>query len=146
MEIRIEQATTLGSELEPLIAEADRDGHLFLRRLGDDWASGSNRFDAPGEILMVARAGDRLVGIGGLNRDPYAQAAGIGRLRHLYIARDARRRGVGTSLVRNILAGAQPHFAFVRLRTDSSEAALFYLRQGFRPTTETDATHILRIG
>ena len=146
MEIQLEQATTLGAELNPLVTEAEAGGHLFVRRLRDEWASGSNRFDMRGERLIVARAGDRLVGVGGLNHDPYTQAPGIGRLRHLYVARDARRRGVGALLVRSILAGAAVHFTLIRLRTDSAEAAAFYSRLGFHPTDEEGATHFLRIG
>jgi len=146
MDIRIEQATAIGAELDPLVTEAEADGHLFVRRLRDEWASGSNRFDMPGERLMVAHSGDRLVGVGGLNRDSYAQAVGIGRLRHLYVARDARRQGVGALLVRSILAGAEAHFTLIRLRTDSAEAAAFYNRLGFQPTDEEGATHIMPIG
>ncbi|MBW8745586.1 MAG: GNAT family N-acetyltransferase [Sphingomonas sp.] len=145
MDIRIEQAAALNAELDPLVAEADTDGHLFMRRLRDEWASGSNRFDGPGEKLVTARAGDRLIGVGGLNRDPYAQAPGIGRLRHLYVARDARCRGVGASLVRSILAGADAHFTLIRLRTDSAEAAAFYARLGFQGTNDANATHVMRI-
>lgn len=145
MDIRIEQAAALNAELDPLVAEADADGHLFMRRLRDEWVSGSNRFDRSGEKLMTARVGDRLVGVGGLNRDPYAQAPGIGRLRHLYVARDARCRGVGALLVRAILAGADAHFTLIRLRTDSVEAAAFYARLGFQGTNDANATHVMRI-
>ena len=145
MEIRIEQATALGAELDPLVTEAEADGHLFMRRLRDEWASGSNRFDQRGERLMVARSADRLVGVGGVNRDPYAQAPDIGRLRHLYVASDVRRRGVGALLVRSILADARAHFTLICLRTDSTEAAAFYRRLGFQPTDADDATHVMAI-
>jgi len=143
MAIRIEPATSLGSDLDPLVAEADAEGHLFMRRMRDAWETHENRFDRPGELLLTARIEGRLVGIGGLNRDPYAQAEGIGRLRHLYVARSARRLSVGTLLVRRILAHAAPHFSVVRLRTLSPDAAAFYARLGFQPTDQPDATHIL---
>jgi len=146
MRIRIEQATTLSAEFDPLVVEAEADGHLFMRRLRDEWAAGSNRFDRPGERLMVACAGDRLVGVGGLNRDPYAEAPSIGRLRHLYVGRDARRQGVGALLVRSLLTGAEAHFTLIRLRTDSAEAAAFYRRLGFQRTDEADATHVISTG
>lgn len=107
---------------------------------------GVNRFDLPGERLMLARAGGRLVGVGGLNRDPYAQAPDVGRLRHLYVLRDSRRGGVGTLLVRSILQGAEAHFSLIRLRTDSADAAAFYTRLGFRPVEAPDATHALPLG
>jgi GNAT superfamily N-acetyltransferase len=146
MAIHIEQATALGPDLDPLVAEADVEGHLFMRRLRDAWADGRNRFDRPGELLLIARIDERLAGIGGLNRDPYAPAEGIGRLRHLYVAQGARRLGVGTMLVRQILAAATPHFSIVRLRTLSPDAAAFYAGLGFQPTDQPDATHMLPLG
>jgi GNAT superfamily N-acetyltransferase len=145
MPIQIEPATALGPDLDPLVAQVDAEGHLFMRRLCDRWASGENRFDRPGEILLTARRDGQLVGIGGLNRDPYAQADNIGRLRHVYVANATRRLGVGSLLVRRLLANATPHFAVVRLRTDSPHAAAFYVRLGFHPTDEEDATHSLRL-
>ena len=146
MAIRIEPATTLGPDTDPLVAEADAEGHLFMRRMRDAWETHENRFDRPGELLLAARIGEQLVGIGGLNRDPYAQAENVGRVRHLYVARSARRLGVGTLLVRHILAHAAPHFSVVRLRTLSPDAAAFYARLGFQPTDQPYATHIIQAG
>ena len=146
MPIYIEPATVLGPDLDPLVAEADAEGHLFMHRLRDGWASRENRFDRPGELLLTACIDGQLVGVGGLNRDPFAQNAGIGRLRHLYVAQSARRLGVGTALVRDILAHAASHFTLIRLRTFSPDAAAFYARLGFQPTGEADATHILPLG
>lgn len=146
MAIHVEQATALGPDLDPLVSEAEAEGYMFMRRLCDAWADGGNRFDRPGELLLTARIDGRLVGIGGLNHDPYTQAEGIGRLRHLYIAEDARRLGVGTVLVRQLLAAATPHFSIVRLRTSSPDAAAFYARLGFQPVEEAGATHILPLG
>ena len=146
MPILIEPATTLGPDLDPLLAEADAAGYFFVRRLRDAWMSGENRFDRAGEILLTGRIDGQLVGIGGLNIDPFARAEQVGRLRHLYVASHARRLGVGRALVRHILATAKPHFTIVRLRTDAPDAAAFYVRVGFQPTDQPDATHILRIG
>ncbi len=56
--------------------EARASGHVFLDRLIADWHSGANRFDKPGECLLGLFDGDRLVAIGGLNRDPYTRAGG----------------------------------------------------------------------
>lgn len=144
--IQIEPTTMMDDTLDPLIAEAEADGHRFLRRLRDGWASGENRFDRPGELLLTARIDGSLVGVGGLNVDPYAQTPGVARLRHLYVAGHARRLGVGSALVRHIVTAARPHFAIVRLRTDSRDAAAFYARLGFQPAAEPDATHVLPVG
>ena len=146
MPIYIEPATVLGPDLDPLVAEADAEGHLFMHRLRDAWASCENRFDRPGELLLTACIDGRLIGVGGLNRDPFAQDPGIGRLRHLYVAQSARRLGVGTVLVHRLLTHAASHFALIRLRTFSPDAAAFYARLGFQPTGEADATHILPLG
>jgi len=146
MPILIEPATILGPDLAPLVAEADAAGYSFVRRLRDAWMSGENRFDRAGETLLAARVDRHLVGIGGLNIDPFVRTDRVGRLRHLYVAEHARRLGVGSALVGRLLAAATPHFAVVRLRTDSADAAAFYARLGFQPTDEPEATHILRIG
>lgn len=144
-EFDIRQIRSLGTELAPLVAEADREGHAFVRRLRDDWKSGGNRFDRAGEALFGAFCGGRLVGIGGLNRDPYTKADNVGRLRHLYVAPDMRGRGVGRLLVERILAETRGSFTLLRLRTLSTDAAAFYRRLGFDEASEEAATHMIRI-
>src|SRR5262249_23887642 len=79
-----------GHRSSPERRKMNRDSHepeLRLERItelpqdfDDDWESGANRFDGPGEVLFEARVGSRLVGICGLDRDPYAQWAEIGHL------------------------------------------------------------------
>ena len=146
MNVEIRPMDALGAEIVPLVAEADREGHAFMRRLEQDWQSGANRFDRAGEMLFGAFFGERLVGVGGLNRDPYTQASDMGRLRHLYVAADARRAGVGRLLVERIIAEARGSFTVLRLRTLSADAAAFYRRMGFTETSEDAATHVMRIG
>lgn len=45
----------------------------MLRRLEENWQRGENRFNAPGEKLLGAFLNGRLVGVCGLNRDPFSQ-------------------------------------------------------------------------
>jgi GNAT superfamily N-acetyltransferase len=90
--------TGLDVRLAPLNEEADRDGFRFIERLIRDWASGSNRFDGPGERLIAAIRENRVIGICGLNCDPYTDESRVGRLRHLYVRRSDRRRGIGRRL------------------------------------------------
>lgn len=54
--------------LKPLLEASDQEGFRFLRRLYDDFVSAANRFDRPGEGLLVAWLRDRPVGTCGLNR------------------------------------------------------------------------------
>lgn len=128
-----------------LAAEAADEGHAFLERMQDDWDTGKNRFSAPGEYVVGISLGDRLVAIGGLNKDPYAIEATTGRLRHLYVATPHRRIGVGRALVDTLLSQAGSYYHRIRLRTDSAEAAAFYESYGFQTIQEPDATHNLRL-
>ncbi len=128
--------------IQELRVEASADGFRFVDKLIAEWDTGQNRFAEPGEVLLGAFQASRLVAIGGLNRDPYADRRGIGRLRHLYVERAARRTGIGSALVWQLLGRAKGVFHSVRLRTATQEAADFYVRLGFRPVQEEAATHI----
>ncbi len=65
--------TDLPPSVEVLSREAEAHGYRFLRRLIEEWSTGANRFDGPGEVLLAASTHGHLVGIGGLNRDPYSR-------------------------------------------------------------------------
>jgi N-acetylglutamate synthase-like GNAT family acetyltransferase len=136
----------LGEEIAPLVMEAERGGHRFMRRLQDEWNSGENRFEAFGEFLLSAHIDGRLVAVGGVNIDPYSSVQGVGRLRHVYVSSDARRLGVGTMLVKRVMNGAAQTFSTLRLRTTTTEAAAFYERLGFLAINEENATHVIRLG
>lgn len=132
------------SLFQPLLAECEREGGSFLLRLRDEWRSGATRFDRSGEILLGALLDGRLIGVGGLSRDPWQPD--IGRLRHLYVLRDRRGRGVGRLLVSRIVEEARRSFPVIRLRTRAGDAARFYERFGFVPTAQPFETHRLRFG
>jgi GNAT superfamily N-acetyltransferase len=133
-------------ELIDLEAEASASGFRGVFRLVDDWQSGRNRFDQPGEAVYVATAEGRIVGVCGLNRDPYLTDPSIGRIRHLYIANDRRRHGIGSRLVCAIMAEAKGNFARLRVRTNSPDADALYRALGFTPcTAESACTHYIVI-
>jgi N-acetylglutamate synthase-like GNAT family acetyltransferase len=77
----------------------------------------------------------------GLNVDPYVDDSTVGRLRHLYVHPDHRRRGVAAALVDRCLVDAGETFARVRLRTSSPVADAFYRSIGFEAIDDEDATH-----
>lgn len=143
--IEIRPVSSLTPDLLDLAGQAETEGHRFMRRLVNEWRSGANRFDQPGEVLLAAYAAAGPVGLGGLNRDPYAASTATGRLRHLYVAINARRGRVGSLLVRTLLGRARSHFAVVRLRTKTPEGPPFYARLGFETTDEDAATHRIRL-
>ena len=140
--LRIEHIEDLPDDFGDPIALSLREDFYAMQRMRDDWDAGTNRFDRRGEILLEARAGARLVGISGLNRDPYAQSSDVGRRRHLYVDPEFRRRGVGRSLVLKIAECASRSFVRLRLRTLRADADLFYVALGFlRVACETEVTH-----
>lgn len=128
-----------------LLAESEQAGSRMVRRLVEEWASGANRFDRPGEALFAARIDGRLVGVCGLNVDPYSAEPRLGRVRHLYVLSAYRRRGVGRQLVAEVIAAARGRFDHLRLSTGNPEAARFYERLGFRSAEVAHCTHVLDV-
>jgi GNAT superfamily N-acetyltransferase len=143
----VAKATDLPEDLGFLLRESEANGFRFLARMQEEWRSGANRFSLPGEALFEARQGGRLAGICGLNVDPYAGDDSVGRLRRMYVLRDARRSGVGTALVNAAVAHARGRFKVVRLRTNSDAAAAFYIGLGFRRSDGAGpSTHEIALG
>jgi ribosomal protein S18 acetylase RimI-like enzyme len=133
--------------LAALLAESEQQGFRFVRRLVQEWESGDNRFDRPGEALFVARVGVDVVGVCGLSVDSYTGDPKVGRVRHLYVLVPHRRRGVGEQLVADVLEAARGRFERLHLRTTNPTAARLYERLGFRRTFDArDRTHALDVG
>lgn len=131
--------------LQALITESERQGFRFVRRLVEEWSSGANRFDRPGEVLFVARSGGDVVGVCGLNVDPHADDPKVGRVRHLYVLVPHRRAGIGEQLVADIVEAARGRFERLNLRTTNAAAARLYERLGFHRTAARDSTHTLEL-
>ncbi len=130
--------------LATLIAEGERSGSRFVGRLATEWSSGANRFDKPGEALVAARLDGQVVGVCGLNVDPYTADRRVGRVRHLYVMEAYRRLGIGRRLLADVVAAARGPFDLLRLRAANPEAARFYEAIGFAPCPgEADSTHAL---
>lgn len=133
------------TEVEPLIHESEGEGYRFLARLRDEYEAGSNRFDRAGERLLGVWSGPALVAVGGVNVDPYAGDPRVGRLRHLYVARAHRGRGVGRLLVRALVDAAGDRFDALTLRTATEDATRFYEALGFAPVSNPHHTHRLAL-
>ena len=70
----------------------------------------------------------------------------VGRVRHLYVAVEFRRCGIGSSLVAAVITTARFTFKRLRLQTDNESAARFYEVLGFRQCDgESDCTHTLEL-
>lgn len=81
--------------LNHLLQESWSQNFRFVERLIRDCRSGLNCFDNPGEMLLTASLQGAVVGIAGLNRDPYFNEPKIGRLRHFYVESVGRGQGIG---------------------------------------------------
>lgn len=130
-----------------LLEESLSQGFRFVERLIREFHSGLNCFDKSGEVLLTASVQGIVVGICGLNRDPYFNDPKVGRLRHLYVQSVWRRRGVGRLLVTQIIHEANQHYQLLTLRTDTVAADEFYQQLGFKihPNWE-HTTHHLQLG
>ena len=145
--MRIERLSELPSEaLGPLVADSEQAGLRFVRRLAEEWASGRNRFDRSGEALFGAVVEGRMVGVCGLNVDPYTTAPRVGRVRHLYVLSAYRKLGLGQRLVAEVVVAAQGTFGTLRVRTENEGAARLYERMRFRRCADlADCTHLMEL-
>lgn len=143
MGIQISRIRLPISGLDELRASARAEGYNFIDRLANEWESGTNRFDAPGEMLCGYIEDGLLVAVGGLNRDPFVHRADVCRIRRVYVRREWRGKGIGAALVRALIEEARRNFACVRLRAENPRAARIYERLGFEPIADPNATHIL---
>ena len=128
---RIETLPT--DALAPLLAASIDEGFHFGERLVREWQEGKKCFNGPGELLLAAYQGTNIIAIGGLMADPYSGEPALGRLRHIYVRPDTRRRGIGRRLVQLLEQAAQRTYRALVLRTDTPTAARFYEALGYTP-------------
>ena len=124
------------------MAAAER--HSFVARTRQEWDTGANCFDQPGEVFYLAVDQRQVIGMCGLNRDPYVDDPAVGRLRHLFVHPQHRRSGIAAGLVAACLASAATSFERVRLRTSNPAADSLYRSLGFVGIDEPTATHEMR--
>jgi GNAT superfamily N-acetyltransferase len=142
-ELLIRHIDLAKQDISSLQKTASEEGFCFVDRLVSEWRDGTNRFTATGELFLGAFNGEKLIGFGGINIDHYAVRPNIGRIRHLYVAPEYRRLGVGEAILGQLMALTCGLFDRIRLRTDTTEAARFYERQGFQSVNSTEASHTI---
>lgn len=131
-------------DLQPLLSESRAQGFEFLDRLAAEYINGTNKFDQAGEALFGVYHDQRLIAIGGLNRDPYTKENDVARVRHVYVLSEWRNQGIGKQLVSTIIEAARQEFRLLTLRTFRDQADGFYRAIGFQTGPEiTSATHYL---
>ncbi|WP_141547857.1 GNAT family N-acetyltransferase [Bacillus wiedmannii] len=118
-------------EYDYLIEESKEEEFNFLIRLISEYENKINIFNKTGECLYGIFQGEKLIGIGGLNEDPYTENNKISRLRRFYIAKEYRRKGLGRLLLVRIISDAKKYFNIVVLNTDTVQGDKFYTSIGF---------------
>lgn len=126
-----------------MLNESRRAGYQFIQRTIDDWQNGTNRFSERGEKLWGLFLESDMIGICGLNKDPYTPGPNVGRVRHLYIIEGHRRRGYAALMMDEVLHEARQHFTTLRLFTDNPAAAKFYEKLGFQSVNGDKVSHII---
>ncbi len=140
----IEPATF--QNIRPLLQPSLDEGYSFIQRLWDEYESGVNRFDTAGAILLGVKLDEQIVGVGGVQKDPYLNQAMIGRIQHVYILSAYRRAGVGRYLMHSLIDHARSHFTLLTLRTLTEHGSAFYNSLGFSSQPRfASATHWLEL-
>lgn len=136
----------ISEDIHKLAGIAKDEGHNNIRTLVLEYESGQNRFQKPGEALFAAYENEQLVGICGVNIDPYETVEAIARVRRLYVIPNARRKGVASRLMKHIEDVAVRHFHRIQLFTASKDASEFYIRLGYSTTDRTKVSHEKLLG
>lgn len=108
-DIHIQQIENLMEyEFSHLVQDSEEEGFNFLIRLINEYKHKVNVFNKTGECLYGIFQWDMLIGVGGLNKDPYTKDNKIGRLRRFYIS-----------------------FEVIVLHADTKQGDVFYTSNGF---------------
>jgi ribosomal protein S18 acetylase RimI-like enzyme len=86
-----------------------------------------------GDVFLVALIGQRIVATGAL----VPRGDGVAQIMRMSVARDFRRQGIGSAVLRRLLADAKTAgYRKIVLETTSTwtDAIAFYQRHGFRST------------
>jgi ribosomal protein S18 acetylase RimI-like enzyme len=142
LDIREFTERDLPTQIEPLIQDSLQDGFHGLERFYHEWITGRDRFEKSGEKICVAVYNGQIIGICGINIDPYANDSRIGRLRRVYVHREFRRQGIAERLIEILRKHGADYFQTIRLYTENVAAAKLYEKMGFQKTTGERVSHI----
>ncbi|MDE0805665.1 MAG: GNAT family N-acetyltransferase [Acidimicrobiales bacterium] len=136
-------APFLPDSVAPLADHAELEGIRIVSTVLERWEDGSERFLGRGEAILVAVAGDEVVGIGGRSQCPHVP--GALRMRRFYVAPGWRRYGVGRSLARQLIEAGHAHTDLLTCNARASSAASpFWESLGFVRAEVEGITHVHR--
>ncbi len=119
------------SALQQIADEATSQGYEFVQRTIDEWKSGVNTFSKPSEKLWGMIVDGEIIGLGGLNQDPFTDDPTLGRARHVYVAEKYRGHGLSKVILNLIITRAKEYFKSLRLATTNPIAVSLYESLGF---------------
>jgi len=125
-----------------ILRASREEGHRMVERLLNDFRSGANRFDQPGEALFAHLAGEAVIAAGGLNLEQETRFGRAGRIRRLYVSPQYRGKGLGRSLVEAIASFTSEHHDVLTVNVGKLPAYGFYEQLGFTPVEHPGITHI----
>ncbi len=131
--------------LSDLETEAQSRGFRNVSILVARWVDGSERYDGPGESLLVVvdPAAGAVIGVGGLTICP--DVHGAMRVRRFYVAEKWRRRGIANALAQRLIMDGLRSTELLTCNAGASEATRpFWEAMGFSPANLGGVTHILR--
>lgn len=133
MNITIDKAEQLPTQIQELAKQAQKEGFQFVDRLIEEYESGKNRFNQPGEFLLFVYDDEKLIACGGLNQQWNENEIDnrIGRVRRFYVLPKYRKHGVGKQLLQHLEKNARANFSALCLNTDTKSAAHFYQKQNY---------------
>jgi len=134
---------TLPEGFAALRAAADAENIRNVARLEENWRSGAERFEKPGELLLAAFDGETLVAIGGLTVEPDTTVHAL-RLRRLYVHPDRRKHGIGRALATALTDHGFGSVDLLTLNAGVPGAGQFWDTLGFRRVTSDSRTHELK--
>ena len=130
----IRRIESLPADMGVLRYAADAEGLHMVATLTDSFHSGANRFERTGEGLWEARVQHDLVGVCGLNIDPFADdAENAGRVRRLYVLPGHGRNGVASTVLDQVERHARGHHDILAVFTTDRRAQALYRSRGYTP-------------
>jgi GNAT superfamily N-acetyltransferase len=136
---------SLPDQIGILEAEACADSVKNVSRLVADWTNGEERFSKPGELLLAAYDGERLIAIGGLTVDPYHPTPPAMRLRRVYVLKQDRGLGVGRALASALIEHGLKRTNLLLVNAGVQDADLFWEALGFERVDRVHHSHEMRV-
>ncbi len=119
--------------LDEILTESKECGYGMIERLITEWESGITDFSNKNEAYFAYEEYGKILGIGGINEEPYLRIKEYGRMRHLYVLKTWRHRGIGKEIVRATIEFAKAYYELVTLMTPKDGSAdAFYESIGFK--------------